>query len=164
MRLIKNPVFIIILFTIVIVGFGAFLLSRGSSSGSSVSTIFPKHNSFDFGQVPIDKGHVKHNFDLSVSGKDPIEITKIYTSCMCTEARLIKANGQTFGPFGMPGHSGFGTTSVKLLPSEKFKIEAEFDPAAHGPSGKGEIERKIILETNSISTSKIELTIKAEVI
>jgi hypothetical protein len=164
MKFIKNPVFIIILFTIIVFGIGTFLLSKGSSSGSSASTISLKHNSFDFGQVPMDKGHVKHNFDLSVDSKGSVEITKIYTSCMCTEARLIRTNGQTFGPFGMPGHGDSGATSVKLSPGENFQIEADFDPAAHGPQGKGPIERKIIVESNSSSTPKIELTVKADVV
>ncbi|OGD85796.1 hypothetical protein A2Z23_00735 [Candidatus Curtissbacteria bacterium RBG_16_39_7] len=164
MKFITNSVFIIILFTVVVIGVGAFLFPRGNFSSSSSSTIFAQNNLFDFGQVAMDKGHVKHNFSLDVNGQGPIEITKLYTSCMCTKARLIRTNSQTFGPFGMPGHGGSGAISAKLQAGENFQIEADFDPTAHGPQGKGPIERKIIIETNSLSTPRVELTIKADVI
>ena len=34
-------------------------------------------------------GKVKHNFTLKNTGQAPVKISKIYTSCMCTEVMLI---------------------------------------------------------------------------
>src|SRR3989344_4812890 len=44
---------------------------------------------FDFGNVPMYGGKVKHNFTLKNNGQGPVKISKIYTSCMCTEATLV---------------------------------------------------------------------------
>ena len=48
-----------------------------------------EETTFDFGMVPMYGGKVKHNFTLKNSGQAPVKISKIYTSCMCTEVMLI---------------------------------------------------------------------------
>jgi hypothetical protein len=116
---------------------------------------------FDFGTVSMTAGSVKHDFIVkNMAGKEMI-ITKVYTSCMCTEANL-KMNGQSFGPFGMPGHGAIPRVNKKIGDGEEAMVEAIFDPAAHGPAGIGPIERVVFVE-NDLGRP-LELKFKATVI
>ena len=53
-----------------------------------------EETAFDFGMVPMYGGKVKHSFRLKNTGQAPIKISKIYTSCMCTEATLISGRSK----------------------------------------------------------------------
>jgi hypothetical protein len=72
-------------------------------------------------------------------------IRKIYTSCMCTEARLL-LGGEVYGPFGMQGHGSIPVINKIVAPNEEAKVEVTFDPAAHGPAGIGKIDRTVFIE------------------
>lgn len=116
---------------------------------------------YDFGDVSMAAGLVNHNFTIANQSDEPVKITKIYTSCMCTTASLIK-NGNKRGSFEMPGH-GFGPKiDETFLPGEEAVIEVIFDPSAHGPAGIGAVERAVYLENDS--GLLLELLIKAVVI
>jgi len=71
----------------------------------------------------------------------------VFTSCMCTEAEL-KVGDRTAGPFGMQGHTA---SSVYLVvkSGETLTVKVIFDPAAHGPSGVGPIERQVAIYTSA---------------
>jgi len=128
-------------------------------SGREVALTAEEPTSYDFGSISMAKGIVSHVFQMKNSGTEPILIKKIYTSCMCTEAVFIGADGKQFGPFGMPGHGGTaGILAKTIRPGETFAVKALFDPAAHGPAGIGPIERIVYLET---SRGTKELEIKA---
>lgn len=99
---------------------------------------------FDFGTISMAAGKVSHRFKLQV--ESPATITKIYTSCMCTVANLIRNGEKVDGPFGMPGHGPLAKLSEDIGTQEDIEIEAVFDPAAHGPAGIGRIQRAIIVE------------------
>ena len=99
----------------------------------------------DFGTISMKDGKVKTTFKIKNDKAEVIQMQKLYTSCMCTEASL-KINGGNLGPFGMPGHGAFPTFKEVLEPNQEVQIEVEFDPNAHGPSGVGVIERMAILE------------------
>ena len=117
---------------------------------------------FDFGNVPMYGGKVKHNFTLKNDGQGLVKISKIYTSCMCTEATLIidryleglaplKA-----GPFGMPGHGGLITfANQEIKAGDTAIIEVSVDPAAHGPQGTGPAKKVVYIETDD--SQKIQL-------
>ena len=103
---------------------------------------------YDFGSISMADGKVNYKFKITNSGIDPLEMEKIYTSCMCTEATLIQG-GKKYGPYGMPGHGFVPKVNRTLTPGEEAEILVEFDPTAHGPAGVGYIEREVIIEDNS---------------
>jgi hypothetical protein len=102
---------------------------------------------YDFGTISMGAGKVSTTYRIKNQGAAPLALDKIYTSCMCTEATLITASGRKQGPFGMPGHGPLKAVSGQLAPGETALLEVVFDPAAHGPSGVGRIERVITVET-----------------
>src|SRR3990167_3268784 len=131
-------------------------------SESEKGFLTAEETAFDFGMVPIYGGKVKHNFTLKNDGQGPIKISKIYTSCMCTEAMLI--NGQSKkGPFGMPGHGGLITfANQEIGAGGEATIEVEVDPAAHGPQGTGPAKKVVYIETDD--SQKIQLMMDINVI
>ena len=108
---------------------------------------------FDFGEISMAAGKVSHVFELKNGGAESAEIERIYTSCMCTSAVLQKA-GRNFGPFGMQGHGYIPKINQEFAPEDNAELVVTFDPAAHGPSGIGYIEREVYLET-SVGTQEI---------
>jgi|SRR3989344_1546699 len=135
---------------------GLAFLGRPTGSGTAAtvvppgtpSTLAAAEQSFDFGSVSMAAGKVTHRFAVKNSGTEPITVTKMYTSCMCTTASFSKV-GTTYGPYGMPGHGFIPTMNAVLSPGEEAEVEAVFDPAAHGPAGVGRIERVITLENSA---------------
>ena len=114
-----------------------------------------EETAFDFGNVPMYGGKVKHNFTLKNDGQGPVKISKIYTSCMCTEATLISGKSKK-GPFGMPGHGGLVTfANQEIAAGESVTMEVEVDPAAHGPQGTGPAKKVVYIETDD--SQKIQL-------
>ncbi len=104
--------------------------------------------SFDFGTISMSAGTVTHQYRIVNGGSEPIVVGKLYTSCMCTEAKLIVGIRQ-YGPYGMPGHSPIPAINQTIAPGERAIIETVFDPAAHGPAGVGPIERVVTLENSA---------------
>lgn len=120
--------------------------ARGASpQANTLSAREPKH---DFGSISMAAGKVTHRYWISNTTAAPIVIRKIYTSCMCTTAALVKGV-RKFDPYGMPGHGHIPAINETLHPNEDAFIEVVFDPAAHGPSGVGPIERFVTVETSS---------------
>jgi len=103
---------------------------------------------YDFGSISMAKGNVQHTFKIKNTGNEPVFVEKMYTSCMCTTAILLKGE-KKFGPFGMPGHVAIPKINVVLEPGEEVSVDTVFDPNAHGPAGVGKIERVVILENSA---------------
>ncbi len=118
-----------------------------------------EESSFNFGNVSMAAGKVSHIFKIKNTGVEPLIIAKISTSCMCTEADLVRG-GKTTGPFGMEGMGYTPTLDETLASNEEAEIKAVFDPAAHGPAGLGHIERLITVEN---SGKTLELVFTADV-
>lgn len=114
----------------------------------------------DFGTISMKNGKVKTIFKVSNPSSESVVMNQLYTTCMCTEAKLIQ-NGSVEGPFGMPGHGALKRFERALGPNEEAEIEIEYDPNAHGPSGVGPIERSVILEGRD--GKLITMNIKANV-
>lgn len=117
---------------------------------------------FDFGTISMAAGKVTHPFVIKNTSPQLVTITKLFTSCMCTIA-LLDHNGKEIGPFGMQGHGVIPNISETLLPGEQVRVLATFDPAAHGPSGTGNIRRIVTIETHSQTKPKIEVSFAANV-
>ena len=134
--------------------------SNQPSENSGPAVLSAAEDSFDFGTISMAAGPVKHEFVIKNTAEKEITITSIYTSCMCTEA-VLKVNGGSFGPFGMPGHGAITRVNKKLGNGQEAAVEVVFDPAAHGPAGVGQIERAVYLENDS--GTPLMLLIKAMV-
>lgn len=152
----KSPLIILVL---VVVG-AIWLLAiskQGDSSltnggSANVSGILPgsltiNPASFDFGSISMARGKVGATFALKNISSGAIDISRIVTSCMCTQASLFLGNDR-LGPFGMPGHGIVPRVNRQLASGAEAALEVVFDPAAHGPAGIGRIERVVSVETN----------------
>ncbi|KKW19990.1 MAG: hypothetical protein UY63_C0003G0003 [Parcubacteria group bacterium GW2011_GWA2_51_10] len=133
--------------------------TQQDGSTGEASLVVEGDSNYDFGTISMAAGKVKREFKIKNTGEGPVTIEKMYTSCMCTEATL-SAGGKRFGPFGMPGHAAVPTIRYTLSPNDEGIVEVVFDPAAHGPSGVGPIERAVRIEN---SGKPIELTFSAMV-
>ncbi|MFA5821168.1 MAG: DUF1573 domain-containing protein [Candidatus Gracilibacteria bacterium] len=160
-NLIRN----LVIFGIVVAGVVAIVMvSSGGNSGpeSSASVLQALETDFDFQTISMGNGIVKHEYELKNDGETAVEIQKVSTSCMCTEAYVV-ADGEEYGPYGMSAHGGASAAGILVKPSETVTVRAEFDPAAHGPAGVGMAERVIYVETNSTQSPRMELKFKATV-
>jgi len=133
--------------------------NSGPVSAAGNGILSAEESSFDFGNVSMAAGKASHNFTIKNTGSEFLSITKIYTSCMCTEAKLLK-NGNVIGPFSMLGMGYNPAVNEILAPNEEAQIQVVFDPAAHGPAGLGHIERAVVIEN---SGKTLELSFKADV-
>ena len=105
---------------------------------------------YDFGTISMATGNVSITYRVRNASAAPLTINRIFTSCMCTTATLIMASGRKQGPFGMPGHGPLKAVSAQLAPGEVALLELVFDPAAHGPSGIGRIERVVTVNAGGV--------------
>ncbi len=136
---------------IVVLTAGFILLARGQKSSSETAanqskslTALEQH--YDFGTISMAAGNVSHGYVVKNTSATAVKIDKMYTSCMCTVASLVKGE-KRWGPVGMPGHDAVPEIGAELAPGEEALVEATFDPTAHGPAGVGAIDRAVVLET-----------------
>lgn len=113
--------------------------------------------SYDFGEISMSKGPVSHIFRVKNEGNEKLAVSKIYTSCMCTTAVLIK-NDERYGPFGMPGHGLVPPVNQSLEAGQEAQIDVSFDPAAHGPAGVGRVERSVFVNGENEQLSELKIT------
>lgn len=162
----KKIIITIILGTTVLIGSLIWLdqpvAKQNSQENSPVSLLKSDAMLFDFGTISMAKGNISHEFTITNDSDQPVNIRKIYTSCMCTTAKF-KFGQETYGTFGMPGHgiSALTATDITLNPGESGVLEVIYDPNAHGPGGVGSIDRFVYLEDKN--DSQLELEIKAVV-
>jgi len=130
---------------------------KANTSTSSASVLTATTEMFDFGTIMMQDGNVEHEFMVENLGEEPVVISKVYTSCMCTQAMITSALGEQYGAFGMPGHGGSGKTNIIVPAGERIVVNAIFDPAAHGPAGVGKADRTVYLETNSTVEPKVQV-------
>lgn len=103
--------------------------------------------SFDFGTISMAAGNVTHRYWFRNESTAPVLIRRIYTSCMCTTATLVKG-ARVINRYGMPGHGPVPSVNETLAPGEAAYVEAVFDPAAHGPAGLGPTQRVVTIESD----------------
>ena len=121
---------------------------RPTATASSAGALSAPELNFNFGSVSMARGKVTHRYWIRNTGTEPMLIRKMYTSCMCTTAALVKG-GRKSDPYGMPGHGFIPTINEPMSPGEDAIIEVVFDPAAHGPAGIGPVERFVTIENNA---------------
>lgn len=146
---------IIIAVAVGILGLGIILFLNQPTEHEQMQGTEVEHNvlesdkqTYDFGTISMKDGIVKTSFKVKNPTTETLTLSKLYTTCMCTEAKLI-VNGSSEGPFGMLGHGAIPTFNQKLEPNQEAEIEVAYDPNAHGPSGVGRIERSVIMESQN---------------
>lgn len=133
--------------------------TKANLSASKGILTVTENGKYDFGTIPMSAGKVSHTFKIKNDGAEAINLGKLYTSCMCTTAKL-KMDSKQFGPFGMMGHGMIPKINQMLEPGREADIEVIFDPAAHGPAGVGAIARVVTMESNA---NNLEINFKAMV-
>ncbi len=118
------------------------------SSQESSGALTTEESFFDFGDISMAEGKVIHDFKIQNTGIEPTMISKIYTSCMCTSAKLVTDEGSK-GPYGMAGHGFLPSVNELVDVNEDAIIRVIFDPAAHGPAGIGRSDRTVFIEQKS---------------
>lgn len=128
---------------------------------ASNSALSAAEANFDFGAISMADGKVAKTYKIKNTTNEPITISRVFTSCMCTTATLIRGSKKE-GPFSMPGHGGYAPEiSQVMAPGEEAEIEAVFDPAAHGPAGVGPADRKVFVDSSD--NKRLILGFKANV-
>ncbi|RJQ26516.1 DUF1573 domain-containing protein [Candidatus Parcubacteria bacterium] len=110
--------------------------------------------------IDYDNGMATKEFSIKNTGKSPLKIYNVITSCMCTTAQL-KTSGITSEKFGMHEKSA-GVFEIK--PGQTAKLMIEFDPAFHGPSGVGPVTRIITMDTNDPQNPKLSFELIGNVV
>ena len=135
--------------------------SRPTARASSAGALSAPELNFNFGSVSMARGKVTHRYWIRNAGTKPIVLGKMYTSCMCTTAALVKSSGRKFAPVGMPGHTPIPSLNETMQPNEEAIVEVVFDPAAHGPAGIGPTDRVVTIENSA--GQPLELAFRANV-
>jgi hypothetical protein len=115
---------------------------------------------YDWGDIPINGGKVEKAFEITNSGEGVLELANFATSCMCTTAVVEMAEGAS-PAFGMHEKSAW---KGRLEPGDTAVVKVVFDPAYHGPGGKGVVTRVVSFETSDPDNKKVELWLKGKVI
>jgi hypothetical protein len=132
-------------------------IKDAAAVNTDVSRVFAMPwRSYDFGQISMAAGKVKTIFQVKNTSTERVMISKMYTSCMCTNA-VLQMGSKRYGPFGMPGHGFMPKLNSEVQPGEEFSVEVIFDPAAHGPAGVGPIQRTVYVET-SAGVAQLEIS------
>jgi len=117
-------------------------------------------NFYDWGTIKLKGGDVEKVFTIKNTGKQPLQLHDVQTSCMCTTAQVI-INGQRSPSFGMHQKSKW----VGEVPAGGMaEVKVTFAPDYHGPSGIGAITRQVKVETNDPDKPVIVFNVKAQVV
>jgi|SRR5680860_52482 len=153
-----------IIMAILIVGFvgvvSVLVISGKLGKPNIPSTLSFTESQYDFGTISMKNGNVNHVFTIKNTGVEQVIVSKLHTSCMCTEASLTVGD-KTEGPFSMEGHGSVPKIYVVIPAGGEASVEAIYDPAAHGSSGIGKIERSIFID--SVGVDRTEIKFKATV-
>ena len=76
---------------------------------------------------------------------------------MCTEATLVES-GESFGPYGMPGHGMIPEINRIVEAGRGVTVRAVFDPDAHGPAGIGRANRVISVLVGTRAMVELKFT------
>ena len=151
----------IIVISIIVWATVSFPKSGNKIAGYSISDpnapkIELQEKSFDFGKIKLSD-IVKHEFKIKNTGKNPLIIKDIMTSCHCTSA-ILKISGKADSPeFGMHMNSWKG----EILSEREAVIQVIYKPADMPVSGR--VSRVVTFQTNDPGSKEIQLEIIANV-
>lgn len=110
--------------------------SPASSGDTGVIEVSLGQNSpkTNWGTIPMSEGKMSRTYALKNASDEPITITGMQTSCMCTVAAF---DGKKFGMHSPP------RITSEIAPGESKEVVVTFDPLAHGPDATGPITRQV---------------------
>lgn len=153
-----------ILVTLIIFGGGVYILSTTLSSPQISASQNAKaevgQKTHDWGIIPYSGGNVSKTFTIKNTGTDVLQLTSVKTSCACTYAQLT-IDGKVSPKFGMHTTSSW---VGEVAAGKGVSLTVVFDPAFHGPTGVGPMERLISVETNDSSNPSLEFSLKGVVV
>ena len=149
--------------SVLLLAIGIFLTidrsqSQVLSANSDAKAITPITN-YDWGQINMNDGKVEARFPIKNDGSTPLVLSEAQTSCMCTTATL-SFQGKTSPPIGMHAKSAY---TLQVPPAQEAELSVVFDPAFHGPSGVGQIDRQVTMRTNDPAKPELTFILKAVV-
>lgn len=113
-------------------------------------------NLYDFGEISMKNGNVEKIFTVTNTTSKDVTVSRVVTSCMCTNAYVESASGEK-GPFGMEGMGRVLPISEIVKAGESLKVKVVYDPNAHGPAGVGIIDRFVYLTDTEGGTVQLEI-------
>lgn len=132
---------------------------QGVSSDKAHSALAAAETFYDFGQISMKNGDVQKDFVINNPTGTDIFIPRVATSCMCTKAYIVEADGSAKGPFGMLSMGYVPPANETIKPGESKIIRVVYDPNAHGPAGIGPIDR--FISVTDANGGVLQLEIKA---
>ncbi len=136
------------------------IFSGGGQTVQANSEIEISQASYDAGTVSIRGGLVKHTYEIENTGTENLKISRIWTSCMCTTAKL-RVGDKESSEFGMHDNPVFW--SQEIAPGEVGYLDVTFDPVFHGPTGTGNMIREVYLNTNDAQNRKAKVSLSVTV-
>lgn len=149
---------------IVLMGGGVMFTSKVGNaakiSKNPQSQVFTDHLNYNWNTIAYNGGLAKHEFVIKNTGEADLNLANLKTSCTCTQAYLII--GSKISPrFNMHSKSNWTGT---VRPGDTAKLEVEFDPTFHGPTGVGPIQRIVSVETSDPKLPYLEFKLDGVVI
>jgi len=142
-------------------GLNSQVVAQEKTDGSLKVT----NNDIELGTISMKDGNVYTEYQVMNDSEEPVIITKMDTSCMCTKAQIKKGEEVLTGWAGMSGHAtGTLYPNQSINPGETITVVADFDPNAHGPDATGPISRTVNLQTNSNKTPLVALNFSGKVV
>lgn len=152
----KGNVLLLLALGVIVAAFvvsGAFSgTDRASGVGNAGRVSSAETLEFDWGNINIQGGKVRHTFTLQNGGSEDLILKGAFTSCGCTKATIALADGHVSPGFGMNVPNNW-TRAVK--PGERFTVTVEFDPLFHGPKDVGPITRAVYLVTSAPADGRV---------
>lgn len=160
----KKVVIGFIVLTLLMLGGGVYLLSSRAAPAKISSSQNAKagvdQKTFDWGNIPYSGGNATRIFTIKNTGTDDLKLTNIKTSCDCTKAQ-VAIEGKVSPYFSMHSTSSW---VGQVPPGKQAELTVIFDPAFHGPTGVGPIERLISVDTNDLQNPRLEFSLKGVVV
>ncbi len=144
-----------------------WLLVKGLGGGQKITTYnsddpnAPKleisEKKFDFGKITL-QDVAKHDFKVKNTGKSPLVIANLMTSCHCTTV-ILKVSGQPDSPeFAM--HSQ-GNWQGEIPPGSEAVLEVIYAPAKMPVNGQ--VSRVVTFTSNDPNKLENQLEVVADV-
>lgn len=161
----KKILIAFIVLTVAILAGGIYILSVTSTTPQKVITsqnakVNVDQKTHDWGQIAYSGGNVSKTFTIKNTGTDVLRLTNIKTSCDCTKAQ-VTIDGKNSPFFSMHSTSSW---VGEVAAGKEASLTVIFDPAFHGPTGVGPMERLISVQTNDINNPNLEFSLKGVVV
>lgn len=159
----KNKTYLI--FATIIIGVIALSVWIGKSNTiPSYSSSDPNRPIAAISEKSYNLGDMKvsdtksYDFTISNKGKDDLTLSKIATSCDCTFAKIIKADGTESPAFTMGARNAWQTN---LKTNESAKLRVIYKPSVMPIEGP--VDRYVTISTNDPDNPKLEIKVSAVV-